>query len=1029
MKQGKKSLELAHGFTATVASLLVITLGGTSIANSHAMEINTRLGTSNYKLVEKEGEPVSDGTYFDSEFDELGDLIEEKAALAEQLSEEGSVLLKNEEQTLPLDKETEAITLWGMNSHVPTLGGMIGSSTGYDKESGQKCYNLEDALAEKDFQINSEMMNFYAGEKAMAYARGNGHGLNPSFGMSYENSSLYNVGEIPASLYTDDILKSADDTAAVIVLSRDNSEAADYHPDMENATEGDTFERPLALSDYERDMIELAKEHNNGKVIVLINADNPMEIEELKQDSDIDSILWVGAPGMYGFLGVADILSGDVNPSGHLSDTYAVNSTSSPAMTNFGLYTYTNYSQASDPELTEVNKADWYVVESEGIYYGYKYYETRYEDLVLGTGNADAAAGSSDGSAWSYEKEVSYPFGYGLSYTAFEQKLEAVDVEIGKTGTAKVLVTNTGGAAGKDVVQLYVQVPYTENGIEKSAIQLVGFGKTKELAPGESETVTVEFDPKYMASYDTEAVKADGTQGAWVLEKGGYYFAIGNGVHEALNNILANKTGSDDQLVTITENEAILAENTKIWSLDNADMETYSVGVENALQDCDINHFIEGTVEYTTRSDWSKGWEAVTSITPTEEMMVALTNENYQLTENGDGVIWGANNGMQMIDLMQVDEDGNFAGVPDIDDPQWDTLLDQVTLEEAMAFLETGGEVIPSINFPETFRNDGPLGFTFDQVGGYAVRWTEDMSDEPTYVPADSEYATYAMNVMPTEPVVAATFNAELVKREGELMGEDGLWANENSILAPGLNLHRVPYCSRNHEYYSEDAMLSNQLGVALCIGGTSKGLMMEPKHLAFNHQELNRSGVSTYFNEQGGRENELRAFQGVCEQNVAQGIMTGFNRAGATFSGADEGLQVQILRKEWNYTGWIATDMINGPDYMNWRDVIMGGGGTCLTDSAYESSEIGTMPASASIIKKDTEFQEKMKLALKYWAYNCLASNTMNGYTSNVEFQYVRTWWQNALIAADILLALLVLCGGAAYLRRIRKEKKEGEE
>lgn len=1029
MKQGKKSLELAHGFTATVASLLVITLGGTSIANSHAMEINTRLGTSNYKLVEKEGEPVSDGTYFDSEFDELGDLIEEKAALAEQLSEEGSVLLKNEEQTLPLDKETEAITLWGMNSHVPTLGGMIGSSTGYDKESGQKCYNLEDALAEKDFQINSEMMNFYAGEKAMAYARGNGHGLNPSFGMSYENSSLYNVGEIPASLYTDDILKSADDTATVIVLSRDNSEAADYHPDMENATEGDTFERPLALSDYERDMIELAKEHNNGKVIVLINADNPMEIEELKQDSDIDSILWVGAPGMYGFLGVADILSGDVNPSGHLSDTYAVNSTSSPAMTNFGLYTYTNYSQASDPELTEVNKADWYVVESEGIYYGYKYYETRYEDLVLGTGNADAAAGSSDGSAWSYEKEVSYPFGYGLSYTAFEQKLEAVDVEIGKTGTAKVLVTNTGGAAGKDVVQLYVQVPYTENGIEKSAIQLVGFGKTKELAPGESETVTVEFDPKYMASYDTEAVKADGTQGAWVLEKGGYYFAIGNGVHEALNNILANKTGSDDQLVTITENEAILAENTKIWSLDNADMETYSVGVENALQDCDINHFIEGTVEYTTRSDWSKGWEAVTSITPTEEMMVALTNENYQLTENGDGVIWGANNGMQMIDLMQVDEDGNFAGVPDIDDPQWDTLLDQVTLEEAMAFLETGGEVIPSINFPETFRNDGPLGFTFDQVGGYAVRWTEDMSDEPTYVPADSEYATYAMNVMPTEPVVAATFNAELVKREGELMGEDGLWANENSILAPGLNLHRVPYCSRNHEYYSEDAMLSNQLGVALCIGGTSKGLMMEPKHLAFNHQELNRSGVSTYFNEQGGRENELRAFQGVCEQNVAQGIMTGFNRAGATFSGADEGLQVQILRKEWNYTGWIATDMINGPDYMNWRDVIMGGGGTCLTDSAYESSEIGTMPASASIIKKDTEFQEKMKLALKYWAYNCLASNTMNGYTSNVEFQYVRTWWQNALIAADILLALLVLCGGAAYLRRIRKEKKEGEE
>lgn len=1030
MKQGKKSLDLVHGLTATVATLLVISLGATSIADSHAMELNTRLGTTNYKLVEKEGDMVSDGSYFDSEFEELGDLIEEKTALAEQLSEEGSVLLKNEEQVLPLDKGTEKITLWGMNSHMPTLGGMIGSSTGYDKESGQKIYNLEAALEEKEFLVNDEMLKLYASEEAMAYARSNGHGLNPSFGMSYENSSLYSVGEIPASLYTEEVLDSADDTAAIIMLSRDNSEAADYHPDMKNATEGDSFERPLALSDYERDMIGLAKEHNNGKVIVLINADNPMEIEELKQDPDIDSILWVGAPGMYGFLGVADILSGEVNPSGHLPDTYAVNSTSSPAMTNFGLYTYTNYSQSSNPELTEVNKADWYVVESEGIYCGYKYYETRYEDQVLGEGNADAAAGSSDEGAWSYEKEVSYPFGYGLSYTSFAQKLESVDLEIGKSGTAEILVTNTGDVAGKDVVQLYVQAPYTESGLEKSAIQLIGFGKTKELAPGESETVTVEFDPKYMASYDTGVIKENGTPGAWVLEKGDYYFTIGNGAHEAVNNILANKTGSDENLIAITDMETILADNTKIWSLDAADVETYSDGVENALQDCDINYFIEGTVEYTTRSDWSKGWEAVTSITPTDEMMVALTNENYQLSENGDGVTWGDNNGMQMIDLMQVDEDGNFAGVPDIDDPQWDSLLDQVTLEEAMAFLETGGEVIPSINFPETFRNDGPLGFTFDQVGGYAVRWTEDMSNEPTYVPMDSEYATYAMNVMPTEPVVAATFHAELVEREGELMGEDGLWANENSILAPGLNLHRVPYCSRNHEYYSEDAILSNQLGVALCIGGTSKGLMMEPKHLAFNHQELNRSGVSTYFDEQGGRENELRAFQGVCEQNVAQGIMTGFNRAGATFSGADEGLQVQILRNEWKYLGWIATDMINGADYMNWRDVIMGGGGTCLTDSAYESSEIGTMPASVNIIRKDTEFQMKMKQALKYWAYNCLASNTMNGYTSNVEFQYVRTWWQKFLLATDMILALLTLTSAAVYINGSRKEKKkDGEE
>lgn len=1025
----KRSQNTIHGLTAVAAVLLAVSVGGTTIANAHAMEINTRLGTSNYSFRDNGEEALSDGSYFDSEFTDLGSLITEKEALAEQLSEEGSVLMKNENSALPLEKESEQVTLWGMNSHLPTLGGMIGSSTGYDAESGQKCYDLENALQEKGFQLNQTMIGLYSSDAAMAYGRANGHGLTPSFGMSYENSPMYPIGEIPASLYTEDVLASADDTAALIVLSRDSSEAADYHPDMVNGTEGDTYERPLALSDYEREMIGLAKQHNNGKVIVLINSDNPLEIDELKQDPDIDSILWTGLPGMYGFLGVADVLSGDVNPSGHLSDTYAVNSTSSPAMQNFGLYLYTNNSQSDAPELTELNKADWYVVQTEGIYSGYKYYETRYEDQVLGTGNAETAAGATDGASWSYEEEISYPFGYGLSYTTFEQSLGGVSLEVGETGTAEVTVTNTGDVAGKDVVQLYVQTPYTAGGLEKASVQLIGFAKTGEIAPGGSETVTVEFDPQYMASYDKEAENKNGTSGAWALERGDYYFSIGNGAHEALNNILANKIGDGSGLIRITDEEKISADNAVVWHLDETDMTTYSGNVENAFQDCDINQFIEGTAEYSTRSDWTKGWNEITELTPTDEMMTALRNETYQLTENGEGVVWGAQNGMQMIDLMEVDEDGNFAGVADLDDPRWDDLLDQVTLDEAMAFLETGGEIIQTINFPETFRNDGPLGFTFDQVGGYAVRWTEEQSDESTYVPADSEYAAYAMNVMPTEPVVAATFNTELAEREGELMGEDGLWANENSILAPALNIHRVPYCSRNHEYYSEDAMLTNLMGVAICTGGTSKGLMMEPKHLAFNSQELNRSGISTWFEEQGGRENELRAFQGVCQQNAAQGIMTGFNRVGAQFSGADEGLQVQVLRNEWGFTGWIATDMINGADYMNWRDVIMGGGGVCLTDNAYESSEIGKMNASRDLIEKDTEFQLKMKEALKYWAYNCLASNTMNGFTNNIELTYVFTWWQKALLAADAVLGILTLAGGIAYIRLSVRNKKEQEE
>ena len=1025
--KGNRKAGLLHGLTAVFAVLLSICLGGTSIANAHVMELNTRLGTSSYRQVAVEGAPVSDGIYFESEFETLEDLIREKEAVAAQIAGEGSVLLKNDNLALPLDRTTERITLWGLNSHNPTLGGMIGSSATTSKDSDQKVYGLEEALTERGFSLNAQMIEFYAGEEASAYAHRGGHGLTPSFGATYTNFASYRLGEAPASLYSDALLASADDTVAVIVLSRDNSEASDYHPDMTNGTKGDAFVRPLALSDYERAMIDLAKQHNNGKVVVLINADNPMEIDELKQDEAIDSILWVGLPGMYGFLGVADVLGGEVNPSGHLPMTFPVSTVSAPAMVNFGLYLYSNASTSETPELTEANKADWYVVESEGIYLGYKYYETRYEDLVLDMGNAEAAEGSSVEGPWAYVQEVSYPFGYGLSYTSFAQELLSVEVKPGETSQAVVRVTNTGDTAGKSVVQLYAQAPYTAGGLEKAAVQLLAFGKTEALAPGEQAELTIEFDAKYMASYDERFEKADGTLGAWLLEKGDYRFTIANGAHEAIDNILAHKLGSVEALSPIVDAEQILPDNVRVWTLDETDAQTYSANVRNAMQDCDLNHYIADAVEYTTRSDWTKGWTPVSALTPTEEMMVSLTNSLYQLTPNGDSVTWGKDNGLQLADFMILDEAGRFSGVLDISDPRWDDLMDQITLEEAMAFCETGGELLPSISMPDTFRNDGPVGFTFDQVSGYAVRWTEDQSDRPTYVASDNPYALYAMNTMPTQPVVAATFNAKLTEREGELMGEDGLWSNENSILAPGLNLQRAPYCARNHEYYSEDAMLTNLLGIAVCAGGRSKGLMMEPKHLAFNHQELNRSGISTWFNEQAGRENELRAFQGACETNAAQGIMSSFNRAGAQFVGGHEGIQIQILRNEWGFQGWITTDMINGADYMTWLNVVFGGGGTCLTDSAYEYSEIGTMKNHISEIKQDAHFQNNMKQAIKYFAYAYAASNTMNGTTAGgVRFEKVMTWWQKALIGADVAFGVLTLLMACLYIVQGIRRKKE---
>lgn len=1025
MKYGKGTGKW-RGLTAVSASLLAVCVGATSIVDANAAFINTRLGTSNYVAVDtaEDGEE-QDTTYFKSEFSSLEEMINAQNELAEQISEEGSVLFKNENEALPLDT-SETVTLWGLNSHHPTLGGMIGSSANADTDNGQVSWDIESSLKEKGFTLNQDMIDLYSSEEADESARGNGHGVSPSFGTMYENPSQYKVGEAPKSLYTDDVLKSADDTIALVVISRDSSEAADYNPDMVSTNEDDSFERPLALSQNEQDMIELAKEHST-KVVVLLNSDMTLEIDELKNDDEIDAILWTGLPGINGFLGVADVLSGEENPSGHISDTYAVNSTSAPSMVNFGVYLYTNNSQDGG-DLTEENKGDWYVVESESIYNGYKYYETRYEDLVLGQGNADAEDGSTSGSGWDYASEVSYSFGYGLSYTTFEQTLESVDVTVGEIGTAKVKVENTGDVAGKSVVQLYVQTPYTEGGLEKSAIQLVGFAKTDVLEPGDSVEVEVEIDPELFASYDEEAEKADGTVGAWSLEAGDYYFSIGNGAHEALNNVLAAKGTDEKDLTTLTEDEVINADNVQVWNLAETDIETYSENVQNELEDADINKLIEDTVEYTTRSDWTKGWTPVEAITPTEAMMVGLTDSNYELNENGDGVTWGVDSGLKLINMMQFDEDGNYTGVLSLDDPLWDQLLDEITLDEAIQFIEKGGddvENIDSIGLPRNYANDGPLGYAHDQVSGYYVRWSTDLSSEDYYTTEDDEYSEYSMTTMPTEPVVAATFNQELVEREGEMFGEEGLWANESSLFAPGSNLHRSTYCARNHEYYSEDPVLTSLLSVALCKGGESKGTMMETKHFAFNHQESNRSGLSTFFKEQAGRENELRCFQKMMQENYTSGVMTSFNRVGTVYAGACKSLLVNIVRNEWGYEGWFNTDMINGADYMNWRDITWGGGGNCLTTSAYDTSTIGSMAASKSVIETDTEFQEMMKYNIKFWLYQIADSNVMNGLSATTEMQYVMTWYQKALLGAEIGFGVLTVLFAVLGFLKYRKNKK----
>ena len=1034
--KGRKT-GLKRGLAVILASIFVLSLFATAIAQTWSGKINTFLGTSSYKMV-KTGESTSDGIYFKSEFKTVKEVIDAKEALAREISQEGTVLFKND-GALPLNKGSEKVTIWGLNALAPTYGGLIGSTTSVNYEAGQTTVTLIDAMKEIGFNLNEDLLSLYSSSAADAYRRKAaffgqevpGHSLIPVFWPMFETADSYMIGEPPADFYTQDVLNAAKDTTAVVFLSRDSSEASDYAVSTMKDPNGDNFERPMALSDNEKALIELAKQNSNGKVIVVLNTDVTMEIADLKNDPAINAIVWAGLPGAYGFRGVADVLAGDVNPSGHISDTYAVNSISAPAMQNFGLFFYTN--EGIDPGN---DKGNWYIVETEGIYVGYKYYETRYEDAVLNQGNAASAAGvfASAGN-WDYASEVAYPFGYGKSYTTFEQKLESVEFNIGGESKAVVTVTNKGDVAGKSVVQLYAQAPYIAGGVEKAAIQLVGFGKTKTLAPGASETVTVEFDAKYVASYDENAVKANGTQGAWILDAGDYYFAIGNGAHEALNNVLAVKTGSTDNLVTIND-EVISADCAKKVTVAGKDIETYSANVENQLQDCDLRKLLPALgVEYITRADWTKGWAPVWGVTADDAMLKNLKNQVYALTENGEGETWGANNGLRLIDMLLVDENGNYTGSVDFDDPLWDTLIDQVTLDEAVAFMKGAGgnfEPIQSIGLHVVTAYDGPVGFVSDQVPGYTVNWTASEAGEPTYVGPDSEYAMWQMPTMPTEPVVAATFNKELVEREGELFGEDSLWSNACSIFGPGLNNHRATYCSRNHEYYSEDAMLANLMGVAVCKGGKSKGLMMEPKHFAMNHQEANRSGTSTFASEQSMREIELRSFQGVLEGNLAQGVMTAFNRIGTVYAGAHRGLLTGILRDEWGYTGYVVTDMINGAEYMNWRDVTFAGGGGCLTENAYDNSVIGD-PNSADnmkLIAKDTAFQQELKKMLKYDLYTFVNSNTMNGITSDSRSVRVYPWWEITLIVVNVVFGVLTALACVWYIASFfpKKEKKPAE-
>lgn len=1015
---------LWRGLTTLTASLLTVSVAAGPVVDSYRTDIDKFLGTKSSAMVTDSTD--EDMYTYKSDYSSTTELLDSIEDLGERMSEEGTVLLKNENNALPLSKdETQKLSLLGFSSYYPVQGGDMGSSLNENKGTDADTVDFVEALNAKGFGINEDLQKLYKSLEADFKTEVNMWGNIMEY---YHITAPATDGVFASKEPSQEKMDSVDDkwkdsmddyNVMLVTIGRSSTENGTYLPGVDGVDASQDLNQtdPLGLSDDERDLINAAveaKENNGGKVIVMLNNANAMEIDEIKNNDGVDAIMEIGFPGGYGFYGVADILSGEANPSGHLTDTYAVTNANSPAAQNFGNYEWTN----ADPSVN-INAEE---VEAEDIYTGYKYYETRYADTVLGQGNADATVGSSTGKAWNYDDEVSYPFGYGLSYITFEQTLKSVDVDLAnRTVTAEVDVKNTGDVAGKDVVQLYTSVPYTdydvENKVEKSAVQLLDYEKTDMIEPGESQTVTITADAQDMASWDSSCENEAGTTGNWILDNGTYYFTVGNGAHEAVNNVLA----AQDQDVEGNK------DNVQTWELGDFDSSSFAVTlngtpVENQLQDADLNNWLEDTVTYLSRNDWEGTWpETYKDLTATDEMISTMADDYSDIEANGDpsSVTFGADNGMTLA---------NMKGVEDITDERWSTLMDQLTLEECLIRTGLGGtstKVIESITSPEAIQNDGPNGFNSYPLGQYAN--SDASTGDPCVIAEDDPNRDYKMGVMANETVIGQTFSKQLAAEWGKAVGNYSLWANTAIWWGVGTNLHRTPYNARNHEYFSEDAVLTAGQGAAIIKAGHDYGVLIAPKHLAFNDTEINRTGIAEFMTEQAARENELRGTQSCIEDANALAVMTTYNRVGCVTSNAHTGLLLNILHKEWGFKGLMSEDFIQDPAYTKIHMAVHNGVTmTCNTgDNTMAAVEAVWPYWSVENASQSEELLTDLKQAMLYQNYALANSNAMDGMSTSTHIEKLNTWYDNLITGLRIGFGVLTVLCAAMYLLGLKKKEQ----
>lgn len=883
-----------------------------------------------------------------------------------KLAEEGFVLLKNENAALPMNKGVR-ISVFSKNSVNLSYGGS--GSGGFDTSNNK---NLYESLNDAGFVTNPTLKSFYESSQSGPVRTANSSDLDNG-----DNQKIA-TAETPQSKYTDAVKNSYADysDAALVVITRIGGEGFDlprYQGDSEGAVSPDSHY--LELDQNEIDLLTAVTDGTFKRVVVVFNTPSSFEATFLKDSAyaafadKIDAAVWIGFTGSNGITALGEILNGDVNPSGRLVDTWAADFTKNPSFVNFGT--------GCLPDTTDKYDGGMYysVDYEEGIYVGYRYYETR---------------GETDGEDW-YNANVVYPFGYGLSYTTFDWTVgdaSASEIELGTTITVPVTVKNTGSVAGKEVVQLYASAPYTLGGIEKAHKVLVGFAKTKLLQPGESETVTVSFDPYSAASYDYRDANSNGFSG-YELEAGEYTLYVSRNAHESEKAIALN-----------------LAADVQIGTDPTTDSE-----VVNRYTDSEV--FLDSDWQLDTmlsRTDWEGTWptpQTAQQHAGTDRLYEEIRSEEHNNPTDFDSEEYpwfGEEPTLTLRDLLPSAEAEGYEPVVSYDDERWEELMMGCDEEEMIALINNGAYhtlAMESVGLPATIHGDGPSGFT-------CFMSKEQVNGTCQYV---------------SEPVMASTWNINLMNELGEAIGEEGTIGDKatgqpySSIYAPGVNIHRSPFGGRCSEYFSEDPFISGMMGAAEVQGIQSRGVLPTVKHFVANEQETHRSigGDLSWLSEQALREIYLKPFEYTVKLGETRGIMTSFNRIGTRWTGGDYRLLTEILRNEWGFNGLVICDFNTIPQYMIPRVMFYAGGSLDLaTQQSAMWTDCDTSDAGDAIV---------LMRAVKDVMYALVNSNAMNaeviGYNPPIWQEYLH--WIN--IGAFTLVGVWLVL---AIVRTVRCNKRQ---